>query len=284
MVEFCELLSRLHWAFLFDKIHWGSVDIVECNGIYLLDNPNVQMKLKCNEVWGLNGWGWKILSWLLTKFQAAQEGNEMILRVHVTTPPCCACWNVLCALPLLVSWHYVWNGLSGHKRLLKKCKSSDVQHNNRWGTFSKFFRDIPLSWRDSKKSNVKGMETGWLMKKDFHHQTSHYWMYGYTVHDEADRHFLMGLIMTHTDSSTVWITSPFITWTLVPLHSCHSSASLCDLQIHSWLRCVTEMGKNELFLPHLPGWQLTDMLLSLPLLNCCHNRLSHLPDGPKKAW
>lgn len=143
------------------------------------------------------------------------------------------------------------------------------------------FLDIPLRQRYSNKSNEMGLKTGWLIKKDLRHQTSsHYWIHGYGGHDEADWHFLTGVIMTHAGSSTIQITFPFITWTLVPLHCCHSWASLCDLQIHSWLRCVTEMGKNELFLPHLPGWQLTDMLLSLALLNCCRNRPSHLPDGP----
>ena len=29
----------------------------------------------------------------------------------------------------------------------------------------------------------------------------------------------------------------------------HSWASSCDPQIHSWFQCVTEMGRNELFLP-----------------------------------
>ena len=66
----------------------------------------------------------------------------------------------------------------------------------------------------------------------------------------------------------------------------HSWASLCDLQIHSWLWLFTEVGRNEpfpAFATHLPGWQLTDELLSVALCYCCHNRLSHLPDGCQKA-
>lgn len=64
--------------------------------------------------------------------------------------------------------------------------------------------------------------------------------------------------------------------------SSHSWASLCDLQIHPWFAVRHGDGKDWAFpasATHLPGWQLTDVLLSLTLLN----RPSHLPDDRKRG-
>lgn len=99
--------------------------------------------------------------------------------------------------------------------------------------------------------------------------------------------FLMRISMTHTGCLTDLNNYPISHLNSHPTAlTVHSWASLCDLQIHSWLWCVTEMGWNELSpatATHLPGWHLTDMLLSVTLFNCCYNRLSHLPDGCK-VW
>lgn len=79
------------------------------------------------------------------------------------------------------------------------------------------------------------------------------------------------------------------TWTLRSSArlSSHSSASLYDLQIHSWFTVRHTVGKEWAFpasATHLPGWQSTDVLLSFTLLNCRHNRLSGLPYGCKRVW
>lgn len=41
------------------------------------------MKLKCNEVWGLNDQGWKTQSWLSRTFQVAHEDNKIIFNAHL---------------------------------------------------------------------------------------------------------------------------------------------------------------------------------------------------------
>lgn len=84
------------------------------------------------------------------------------------------------------------------------------------------------------------------------------------------------------------IAAQLVTWTLIPAHNCPSFLSFFVWPTDTLLISVRHTDGKEWAFPasatHLPGWQLTDMLLSGALLNCCSNRLSHLPDGLKKTW
>lgn len=132
--------------------------------------------------------------------------------------------KMFCVLPLLVSGHCVWNWLSGYKRLLrKKCKNKDVHHKNRWGTFSKFH---------------EGYTYTFLLIRE---TPSQMWCrYGsWVTHGERLPPCNKSLLK---QAGTGLLPEP-------SSHYTTSWASLGDLQIHSWMQCVTEMGRNELFLP-----------------------------------
>lgn len=154
--------------------------------------------------------------------------RQYMLHFPYVKEPCPWIWECLC----------VWNGKSVHKRLLSKkvCCWCKAQWRMR------FIWDIPVDYSGSSKAD--GMKTGWLVEKVI--------LYSVTQTKAFSVTGVQGVFISPVIISRWGIAVTFCH--LDPLIPQHGGLLIPELLCVTCrytpdLQCVTQMGKNEIFLP-----------------------------------